>query len=222
MERVFAIGDVHGCNRTFRKLLFEKVHVAKSDIVVCLGDYVDRGPDSKGVVDTILELRASGFQVQTLRGNHEQLMMDSPDSSETFEQWIFNGGLETLKSFGVGSYDDFASEYKRFFDATEYYFEAAQCIFVHAGLDFTSGNEFSNTEAMLWSRNMKIDPVRLGQRRIIHGHTPKPAELIPDQTKASVVNIDGGCVYAARPGYGHLFALEVNSMEFTGVRNIDM
>src|SRR5258706_6134196 len=114
MSRVFAIGDVHGCSNTFRKML-EEIKLQKSDIIFCLGDYIDRGHDSKGVIDLIMELRSKGHTVHTLRGNHEQLMMDSTKSSALFDAWMDNGGDTTLVSFGADSYDDFAPEYKAFF-----------------------------------------------------------------------------------------------------------
>ncbi|HLF63763.1 MAG TPA: metallophosphoesterase, partial [Saprospiraceae bacterium] len=96
MQRVFAVGDIHGCHQTFRKLLLDEIRIKKSDRIYCLGDYVDRGPDSKGVVDFILELRRSGYHIHTLRGNHEQLMMTSIESTENFELWELNGGSATL------------------------------------------------------------------------------------------------------------------------------
>jgi serine/threonine protein phosphatase 1 len=77
MPRVFIIGDIHGCNKTFRKLVLEKISIRKTDKIYCLGDYIDRGPDSKGVIDFIIQLRKDGFNIHTLRGNHEQLLLES-------------------------------------------------------------------------------------------------------------------------------------------------
>ena len=82
MARIFAIGDIHGCSNTFKRLLLDKIKIRKSDIIYCLGDYIDRGIDSKGVIDFILELRAEGYTIYTLRGNHEQMMLDAPISKE--------------------------------------------------------------------------------------------------------------------------------------------
>ena len=66
MNRTFAIGDLHGCSRTFRKLILENINLQKEDELYCLGDYVDRGPDSKGVIDFILELKEKGYKVQIM------------------------------------------------------------------------------------------------------------------------------------------------------------
>jgi len=108
MSRVFAIGDIHGCSNTFRTMVREEINLQKSDVLYCIGDYIDRGNDSKGVIDLILELRTKGFTIHTLRGNHEQIMMDSGESKEMFRLWMVNGGDTTLRSFDAESYDDFA------------------------------------------------------------------------------------------------------------------
>lgn len=221
MQRVFAIGDIHGCHKTFRKLLFEEIQITVSDRIYCIGDYIDRGPDSKGVVDLILELRREGYTIHTLRGNHEQMMLDSLDSEDSLEIWLRNGGLQTLRSFNAESYVDIDSVYQDFFSQTEIYLQTDTCIFVHAGLNFTADNPFEDTDTMLWTRETIVDYDLLGERIIVHGHTPLRAEIIPLQKWSSVVNIDGGCVYPHRAGYGYLFAFEVNSKEFFSVKNVD-
>jgi hypothetical protein len=82
MSRILAIGDIHGCANTFHKLIFDEIKIRKSDTIYCIGDYIDRGPDSKAVIDLILDLRKKGYQLRTLRGNHEQLMLDSAKSRQ--------------------------------------------------------------------------------------------------------------------------------------------
>ena len=102
MTRIFVIGDIHGCCNTFKKLLAE-LAIQKSDEIYCIGDYVDRGNDSKGVIDLIINLRIKGYQIHTLRGNHEQMMLDSTIDEERLFHWLQNGGIETLTSFGISS-----------------------------------------------------------------------------------------------------------------------
>ena len=221
MSRVFAIGDAHGCSSTFRKMVLEVIDVQKSDILYCLGDYIDRGHDSKGVVDFILELRAKGYALHTLRGNHEQIMIDSPKSSDRLQHWIVNGGQETLDSFGVLSYDDLHPEYKAFFEQTEFYLIYDRYIFVHAGLNFSNPDPFEDKEAMLWIRGGEVDYEKLANRIIVHGHTPTPLDVILAQKGKKVINLDGGCVYKQREGLGNLVALNVLEREFIVVRNID-
>src|SRR5580765_70608 len=101
MSRTFAIGDIHGCAVTLEKLLFDELHITKGDELCFLGDYIDRGPRSKEVVDLIIKLSADGHRVHSLRGNHEQLFSDSEKSFDHFNNWLANGGTQTLDSFGV-------------------------------------------------------------------------------------------------------------------------
>src|SRR4051794_38137109 len=121
MGRIFAIGDIHGCCKTFQKLLLDKIHILKTDKIYCIGDYIDRGKDSKGVIDFIIKLRKKGYHIHTLRGNHEQLMMDSTQSEAKFKHWTKNGGEATLKSFRIASYDKLKPVYKNFFKRTKYF-----------------------------------------------------------------------------------------------------
>jgi len=221
MSRIIAIGDVHGCSNTFRKMVLEEINVQKSDVVYCLGDYIDRGPDSKGVIDFIMELRAEGYTLHTLRGNHEQLMMDSLKRNEMFHAWMDNGGDKTLESFGAVTYDDLAPEYKAFFEQTEFYLTYERYIFVHAGLNFRSPDPFEDKDSMLWIRNFEIDSEILGNRILIHGHTPIVLESILAQVGRIVINLDGGCVYKQRVGLGNLIGLSVKEGKFMVVKNID-
>ena len=92
MKRTFAIGDIHGCVATFKYMLFEELKIQKEDIIYCLGDYIDRGSDSKGVIDLILSLREEDFNINTLRGNHEEMMMQSVNGLDNFSLWFENGG----------------------------------------------------------------------------------------------------------------------------------
>ena len=221
MTRVFAIGDVHGCSRTFRKMVLEEIKLRKGDVLYCLGDYVDRGKDSKGVVDFIMQLRLKGYSVIALRGNHEQLMMDSVQSEARFNHWTDNGGYETLESFGVDSYRDVPLLYKGFFRGTELYSINNRYIFVHAGLNFNSPDPLEDKESMLWIRDWKVDKDVLGDGIIVHGHTPIALGVILAQAGGNVYNLDGGCVYKQREGLGNLVGLNVTESKFIVVRNID-
>ncbi|MGB5024587.1 MAG: metallophosphoesterase [Saprospiraceae bacterium] len=157
MARKFAIGDIHGCNKTFKKLLLEVLKLKKQDQLVLLGDYIDRGPDSLGVIQTILKLQNAGYTVHCLRGNHEQLMMDSTTNVTAYFQWLFNGGEQTMTSFNKTRFQDFPKVYIDFFNSTKHYLEMDQCILVHAGLNFKNEDLFKDQEAMLWIRKFKID-----------------------------------------------------------------
>lgn len=217
----YIIGDIHGCANTFRQLVTEKLKLKKSDTLYCVGDYIDRGPDSKGVIDFILELRKQGFLIQTVRGNHEQMLLESVHDAYAFDQWLQNGGVETLKSFKVNSAAELESGYLSFFRETVFYIKTADFIVVHAGLNFNIPDPFIDTDSMLWIRDEKYNQSVLGGKLLIHGHTPKMKNYILSQKMEGSVNLDGGCVFKEYRGYGHLFALDFTKHELIFTENID-
>jgi len=211
MDRTIAIGDIHGCFKTFAKLLLEVLHIHHTDQVYCLGDLVDRGPDSKSVIDFIVSLRKTGYSIHTLRGNHEQLMLNALDNDQSNDHWLVNGGAETLSSFGINHIAQLPESYLRFLKDTRHYIQTEECIFVHAGLNLLLDNPFADTETMLWDRKFQYDALKLGNRPIVHGHTPRRREYISGQPVAGSINIDGGCVY---PVFNHLVALDVGNQQY--------
>lgn len=220
MTRIIAIGDIHGCAKTFHKLVMDEIKIRKSDTIYCIGDYIDRGPDSKGVIDLIIDLRKKGYAIRTLRGNHEELMMESLQDRQAHMDWYINGGDATLRSFGVSSYADFLPEYKTYFNCTRFYYTHGPYIFVHAGLNFGPEDIFKDREAMLWIRNFTIDERKLADRIIVHGHTPRPLQMILKQ-RDNVYNLDAGCVYTERHGHGYLVALNLTDREWFEVKNCE-
>ncbi|MEO8763454.1 MAG: metallophosphoesterase family protein [Ginsengibacter sp.] len=221
MPGTFAIGDIHGCARTFKKLILEELAIKKSDTIYCIGDYIDRGNDSKGVIDLIIDLRCQGYEIHTLRGNHEQMMLDSTTDRESLHLWLRNGGVETLNSFKIPSVIDLPAKYLSFLNETKFYVATGEYIFVHAGLNFRVEDPFTDEEAMLWTRDEYTDVSKINNRIVIHGHTPTPFEIIARQSNLELINIDGGCVYNHISGFGYLIALALPSMKFTAVKNID-
>lgn len=220
MNRTFAIGDIHGCRKTFEKLLIEKIQLQKEDTIYCVGDYIDRGNNSKGVIDFILQLKKEGYRVSTLRGNHEQMMIDALNDKRALKLWFDNGGKSTLKSFGIKSPDNLPEEYLSFLNETKFYLEMDNFIFAHAGLNFENENLFEDKEAMLWERNFNPRQPALGNRYLIHGHTPIPLAFILQQ-KGNCINIDGGCVYVNRPNFGNLVAVKLPEMEYLVEENCE-
>ena len=221
MNRIFVIGDIHGCCNTFKKLLSEELDIQKSDEIYCIGDYIDRGKDSKGVIDFIIDLRIKGYQIHTLRGNHEQMMLDSTIDQESLYLWLQNGGTETLRSFGISSVNKLPGEYLAFLKQTEFFITTDEYIFVHAGLNFRIKNPFTDKEAMLWTRDEYFDKSKTNNRIVIHGHTPIPFEALVKQPNPGKINIDGGCVYNYIPGFGNLIALSLPGMKLIPIKNID-
>lgn len=220
MPRTYIIGDIHGCCNTFQRLVLDEIRLRKSDKLYCLGDYIDRGPDSKGVIDFILSLRKKGYRVHTLRGNHEQMLLNSTKSDKAYFHWIKNGGDKTLESYRVGSIDEIEPAHLNFFKNTKHYFQSAEYILVHAGLNFEKVNPFKDKNAMLWIRNFPVDMNFLNGRLLIHGHTYQTSDYIINQAFDGAVNLDGGCVYTHKEGCGSLFALDLSARKFIEVGNI--
>ena len=101
MARRLVIGDVHGCRETLKGLLEKKMKISREDRLFFLGDYIDRGPDSKGVLDYLIDLKENGYSTVFIRGNHEEMLIESLSSDTYFHPWIYNGGGATLTSFGL-------------------------------------------------------------------------------------------------------------------------
>jgi len=220
--RRFAISDIHGCAKTFRALL-NRMAFSKEDVLYLLGDYIDRGPDSRGVIDHIWKLQEDGFQVHCLRGNHEQLLLDE------YTQKIiwYNGEKATLRSFQVKSNQEIPKRYIEWMNGLTCFFKLEDYILVHAGLNFRSKFPLDDTYEMIWIRHWYeyIDKDWLGNRIIVHGHTPtRQLEIkrsIKELEEIPAIDIDAGCVYESF-GLGYLCALNLDTKELIFHANIDM
>jgi len=220
VKRRFVIGDIHGCIRTLEALL-RSLSPTQEDELFFLGDYIDRGPESKAVIDLLLHLRYEGYALTCLRGNHEQLLLDACSSSTMFYLWLLNGAESTLRSFGIQHPRQLSEEYLDFFARTSLYAIVDIAVLVHAGLNFHAPDPFADTEAMLWDRSFQVDSSALGGRRLIVGHTPMPLSTIRQSLAWEKVFLDGGCVYGRSSGYGYLCALELNSWELIAQENVE-
>ena len=101
-DRLFAIGDIHGCARELEVLL-AGLPLAAGDTVACVGDYIDRGPASRQVIDLLLALRQrAGIRTVFLKGNHEDMCLSYVEQQGLWgEAWHLNGGVATLRSYGI-------------------------------------------------------------------------------------------------------------------------
>jgi len=221
--RNIVVGDIHGCFKTLSALLFAQLKIVKSDNIYFLGDYIDRGPSSKQVVDLILKLRKEGYKLFPIMGNHEKLLLESTLSNKHFESWVSNGCETTLKSFGIRHIGELEEKYLTFFSSLPYFIELDDFFLCHGGMDFEITNPLDNPQAMPWMRNDFVDVSKIKNKRLIVGHTPKSLQFITDTLKSDKIMLDGGCVYSKRnPAMGYLCALELNSKELSFQFNIDM
>ena len=109
----YVMTDIHGCLKTFKQLI-EKIGFSKSDRLYLLGDLIDRGPDSKGVIDYVWQLQNEGYKIECIEGNHEQMMVNAYQSMDWQRNWFFNGGWSTVESFQVNTPKDIPNEYFNF------------------------------------------------------------------------------------------------------------
>ena len=221
MDRLFAISDIHGCYKLFYELVVNIIKLRKSDQLILLGDYIDRGDQSKEVIDFIMDLCKEGFNIMPLAGNHEVMLIDSYHESEMLPLWLMNHGLSTLMSFGIEDIKDIDAVYLEFFNKLEFYKVLGNLVFVHAGFDDMAIDPFSDNQAMIWECMYSYKNPVLAEKTIIHGHRPKTISYVEKliNEKSRVIPIDTGCVYGLESGYGYLSALEVNSMTLYSIPN---
>jgi serine/threonine protein phosphatase 1 len=220
--RHFVIPDIHGCERTFSHLLERIIRLQRSDTVFLLGDTIDRGPRSKEVLDRILGLLGAGYDIRSVRGNHEEMLVNSCRDRSYFRMWMINGGHETLKSFGVEDPCEIPPVYRRLLEGFPHFLEYGEFVIVHANLNFRMPDPFEDREAMLWSRSREAIPPLIGGKRVIGGHTPVDMDEIKRSLTTGKIMLDNGCVYTGEPGLGSLLALELETMHIYSQRNIDM
>jgi len=219
--RRFAIPDIHGCALSFAALLHDVLRIRTSDRVYLLGDYIDRGPRSREVVDHIVELRDKGFSILPLRGNHDDMLLRACGDLDFFRVWMLNGGGATLKSFDVDEPCDIPLSYRRFFNTLPFYLELDDYILVHAGFNFLADDPFSDKEAMLWTRTREVNSALIGRKKVIIGHTPVSRETIKHSLESDLILLDNGCVYTSRDYLGTLAALNLDTRSLYFQKNID-
>lgn len=210
-NRLFAIGDIHGCFNSFKKLIEEKIQITKNDKIVLLGDYIDRGSQSKEVIDYIIELKEKGFEIIPLKGNHEAMLIDAFDDEKLNSIWFLNGGTETLKSFGISSLAKLETKYLDFFRNLKLFFEIENYLFVHAGFNDEIENPFNDSYHMIWKCRENYTHPTLRDKTIVHGHCVIPSITCDDRIKKnnSVINLDTGCVYSNHSRLGRLTSLGI-------------
>jgi serine/threonine protein phosphatase 1 len=203
---LYAIGDIHGMRDELAKLL-SRLQLQKGDRLVFIGDYVDRGPNPKGVVDDLLQL-AKSYECLFLMGNHEAMFLSflgwtGPHyfGSEAF---LHNGGETTLASYGYFSSDDdfeLPPEHHQFYESLRLFHIEGEYAFVHAGLskaalglsDVKYALSRENPKDLLWQRETADLPHSLGVT-VVYGHTPLPDFGVRWNVPYSI-GIDTGAVY---------------------------
>lgn len=237
MQKRWVIPDIHGCYKTYRALLEQQIKPAKNDEIYFLGDYIDRGPGSKEIIDHIMKFQSEGYKIRLLMGNHEDYLLrayeDEISRKRIFgfkarnfikNEWAQIGGRKTMESFGVSSIKKIPLKYIEWFKKLEHYIELDDAVLVHAGLNFNNKDPFKDKRAMLWLRDYQVKPEMINNRILIHGHVPVSLEFIYSSLSNSTygfIDIDNGPYMDRREGFGNLVALEINSKEIKVQQNID-
>ena len=219
--RRLVIPDIHGCAKTFRALLGE-LHLTRKDQLFLLGDYIDRGPDSSGVLDTIIALMEDGYNIYPLRGNHEQMVMDKAalDGPDKLVAYLESNHSEDL----LGKQKKVRPEYLKFFNRTACYFELDNFYLVHGGFDFKARDPLTAYEEMLWIRQFEPDDKILQGKILVHGHTPYLLEVIKEAVanRSQVIPLDNGCVFHRENKFlGNLLCLDLDTFELFVQENKD-
>jgi len=206
-ERLIAIGDIHGC-RVALDTLLDAIAPGPSDTIVTLGDYVDRGPDSRGVVDTLIEL-GKRTRLVGLLGNHEEMMLEVVRHGEPHHHWLRYGGVETLDSYGFdGDLNFLPPEHDRFFDSLGDYFEHGDYFFTHAAYDAEKPLADQSAKMLRWySLKEGLPAPHQSGKTAIVGHTAARDGEILDV--GYLMCIDTYCY-----GGGWLTAVDLNHREF--------
>ena len=199
---IYAVGDIHGRLDLLDELMAQigadaaARRGAERPILVFIGDYVDRGPQSRGVIDAVLHLEEEGvFEVRALKGNHEAQLLAFLEDPREGPAWLEFGGAETLLSYGVippisrtdietweaarvALVAAMPAAHRAFLDRLELAVLCGDYVFVHAGVRPGVPLEEQNEHDLLWIRDDFLSSTRPIEKVVVHGHTPEPEPYI--------------------------------------------
>lgn len=213
--RVYAIGDIHGCFDLLADL-YEKIRrdleksPAADSIEVFLGDYIDRGPGSREVLEWLVGSRPATGRRVCLMGNHEAMLLAALQNPGDIQNWLSNGGAETLRSYGVQpppsqvrthilhTHAEFnralPAEHRAFLDSLRRSLEFGGAFFVHAGINPRRPLHDQDPDELIWIREPFLSSRADFGKIVVHGHTPvERADIRPNR-----INIDTGAVFTGR------------------------
>lgn len=197
-ERIFAIGDIHGCLHTLIALL-NGLPIGPQDKVIFLGDFVDRGPHSRKVIDYLIKLKKENPNWVMLRGNHEEVLLEYFIGRGhiifhpyTLLQWVENDEVLIPRS-----HLQFLMELPDYYETNDYFF-------VHGGVDASKGLKEQTKDDFLWT--YCILPGREDKRTIVRGH--QVVNEVEINSECNYISVDTGCCFKE---FGHLSAIELPS-----------
>jgi serine/threonine protein phosphatase 1 len=193
--RVYTVGDIHGCDavlaRLHARIEADAASYSGEKVIVYLGDYVDRGPDSRGVIERLMRGVPKGFKPHYVKGNHDAAVLDFLANAETYRAWRGYGAPETLVSYGVrpplfdalDKFEEARVEFAAALPAAHLAFLRAlettviygDYVFVHAGVRPGLSIERQSEEDLLWIREEFLNSNARHEKVVVHGHTPVSA-----------------------------------------------
>jgi serine/threonine protein phosphatase 1 len=216
-QLLYAVGDIHGrvdlLNDVLRKIEVDAGATGPVERLrlVFLGDYVDRGPDSRAVVERLLSGPPSGFEAHFLKGNHEAMLLDFLGEPWRLEHWLMNGGEATMRSYGVDTEslwrfgaapqawrDAFAKAlpetHREFLTSLNLSVSFGDYLFVHAGVKPGVPLAAQQEEDLIWIRGPFLNCAEPFGKIVVHGHTPGKAPVV----RSNRIGIDTGACFTNR------------------------
>ena len=184
----FVIPDLHGNLDILNKAIEAIEAKEASGEIIFTGDYVDRGPDSKGCLDRLMAGPPEGWKWTIIRGNHEDMMLEAPDNKHAYNMWMSNGGVETLESFKERQ---ISNKYREWIKNLPRYVWDEHRIFTHAAVSDKVPLEYQHPDTTQWLRFNSNDDYPVHNRYVVHGHTPQKVPFVGNHR----CNLDTGAYY---------------------------
>jgi serine/threonine protein phosphatase 1 len=202
--RLIAIGDIHGCLAALLRLL-DAIKPTGDDTIVTLGDYIDRGPDCRGVIDCLIRMQ-SNCRLVPLLGNHDVLLIDIRNGqSSLYNDWLLFGGKATLMSYGTLRPEEIPADHIEFLENCMLYYDTEKHIFLHGTYDPALPMERQSLQTLLWDKIRPTPPTpHCSGKTVIVGHTAQRTGQILDLGYLKCIDT---CCY----GDGYLTALDINT-----------
>jgi len=216
-QLLYAVGDIHG-RRDLLQAMLGRIEVdarnsrqSKRRTLVFLGDYVDRGPDSRGVVETLIGGLPQGFETHFLKGNHEAILLNFLDDPWTLDHWLMNGCEATMRSYGVDTdrlvslrappdlwgqalQEALPKAHLAFYRSLKLSVTFGDYLFVHAGVNPGAPLEAQTEADLIWIRDPFLRHAEPFGKIVVHGHTPGKEPV----TRSNRIGIDTGACFSGR------------------------
>ena len=213
-NRLFAIGDIHGCHVALRALI-NAIDPGSDDTIVTLGDYVDWGPDSRSVIQQLIELTGH-CRLFPLLGNHEEMLIQGLKSDSALRSWLDFGGEQTLLSYPYDGRDIIDPDHVRFISGCRDYHETNDFIFTHANVDPDQPMDRQSSLKLRWEF---LDPAtqrpHVSGKTVVVGHTPQTSGYVLDLGHHICIDTDcsrGGWLTALEVGTGRAIQSNQNGI----------